>query len=442
MKRRQFLKAAGCSALPPAAIAAPAIAQSMPELKWRLTASWPKSLDTLYGACETFAKYVSEATDGKFQIQTFAAGEIVPGLQVLDAVQNGTVEMGHTAPTTTSARIRPGRCSAPLPFGLNSRQQNAWFYDGDGQKLINEFGKKFNATLSADGQYRRADGRLVPQGDQDRSTTSRVSRCASAAGPARRSASSASCRSRSPAATSIRRWKRAPSTPTEWVGPYDDEKLGFYKVAKYYYYPGWWEGGTAIHFLINLAKWNALPKSYQAIVTRGRRLRQCRCRRAIRCAQSAGAEAAGRGRHAAAAVLAGDHGGLPEGVERGQRRDLGGQCRLQEGLGLACVAFRNDEYLWWQVAEYTYDTFMIRTPRDAAESRHERMRSGPARKAGPVALLGAFRRLPLTTLVEPLQTGFSSRAPSWFRPCPERANQTRARAGGSRYEKPTGGYRG
>ena len=96
MKRRQFLTAIGAGAAA-TAIAKPAIAQTAPEVKWRLVASWPKSLDTLYGACETFAKYVSEATDGKFQIQNFAAGEIVPGLQVLDAVQNGTVEAGHTA---------------------------------------------------------------------------------------------------------------------------------------------------------------------------------------------------------------------------------------------------------------------------------------------------------------------------------------------------------
>ena len=96
MKRRQFLTAVGASAAV-AVIAKPAIAQSMPTIKWRLTASWPKSLDTIFGACETISKYVSEATDGKFQIQTFAAGEIVPALQVLDSVQNGTVEMGHTA---------------------------------------------------------------------------------------------------------------------------------------------------------------------------------------------------------------------------------------------------------------------------------------------------------------------------------------------------------
>src|SRR6202171_292769 len=98
MKRRDFLKAAGVG-LTASAVAAPAIAQTMPELKWRLASSFPKSLDTLYGAGEMLVKYVAEMTDNKFQIRIFAAGEIVPGLQVLDAVQNGTVEMGHSAGT-------------------------------------------------------------------------------------------------------------------------------------------------------------------------------------------------------------------------------------------------------------------------------------------------------------------------------------------------------
>ena len=96
MKRRDFIKATGIG-VAGAAVAAPAIAQSAPEIKWRMTCSWPKSLDTLFGGVEVMAKAVAEATDNKFQIQTFAGGEIVPGLQVLDAVQNGTVEMGHTA---------------------------------------------------------------------------------------------------------------------------------------------------------------------------------------------------------------------------------------------------------------------------------------------------------------------------------------------------------
>ena len=137
MKRREFLKSAGLG-LAASTVAAPAIAQSSPEIRWRLTASWPKSLDTIYGACETFAKFVSEATDRKFQVQVFAAGEIVPALQVLDAVQNATVEMGHSAMYYYIGKDPTWALFCAVPFGLNGRQQNAWFYDGDGLKLMNE----------------------------------------------------------------------------------------------------------------------------------------------------------------------------------------------------------------------------------------------------------------------------------------------------------------
>ena len=119
MKRRQFLQATAVGAAS-TAVAAPAIAQSMPELKWRLTASWPKSLDTLYGNPEYMAKRIAELTDNKFQIQVFAAGEIVPGLQVLDAVQNGTVEMGHSAGTYYIGKDPTLAFDTTLPFGMNA----------------------------------------------------------------------------------------------------------------------------------------------------------------------------------------------------------------------------------------------------------------------------------------------------------------------------------
>src|SRR6187551_2697297 len=119
MKRRQFLKtAAGAAAA--SAIAAPAIAQSSPNIKWRLTASWPKALDTLWGSCESLARYVSDATDGHFQIQPFAAGEIVPGLQTLDAVQSGTVEMAHTAYYYYIGKDPTWALFCAAPFGLNA----------------------------------------------------------------------------------------------------------------------------------------------------------------------------------------------------------------------------------------------------------------------------------------------------------------------------------
>ena len=143
MKRREFLKTAGVGLAASSAIAAPAIAQSMPELKWRCTTSWPKSLDVPHSAAETISKYVAEVTNNKFQIQTFAAGEIVPGLQVIDAVGNGTVEMCHTAAYYFIGKDPTFALFASIPFGLNSRQQNAWFQDRGGQDMLNEFCKKF-----------------------------------------------------------------------------------------------------------------------------------------------------------------------------------------------------------------------------------------------------------------------------------------------------------
>src|SRR5438132_8063323 len=265
MKRREFLKV-GAAGMAASALAAPAVAQSMPEVKWRLTASWPKSLDTIYGACETFAKAVAEATDNRFQVQPFAAGEIVPGLQVLDAVQNGTVEIGHSAMYYYIGKDPTWALFCAVPFGLNGRQQNAWFYDGEGLKLMNEFAKKSNVyclvggnTGAQMGGWFRKDIKTV---DDLKGLKFRIG------GWAGKTLQKLGVVPQQIAGGDIYpALEKGTIDAAEWVGPYDDEKLGFNKVAKYYYYPGWWEGGTALHFLINTGKWAELPKSYQAIVT-------------------------------------------------------------------------------------------------------------------------------------------------------------------------------
>src|SRR5215831_18739776 len=143
VSRRKFIKAAGAATAGVAAtsVAAPALAQSMPEIKWRQTTSWPKSLDTLYGGAELIGKRVAAMTDNKFQIQAFAGGEIVPGLQVLDAVQNGTVEAGHTAMYYYFGKDDTFVFMSALPFGMSSRMQNAWMLHGGGLDLLNEFAK-------------------------------------------------------------------------------------------------------------------------------------------------------------------------------------------------------------------------------------------------------------------------------------------------------------
>src|SRR3989441_1842979 len=145
MQRRSFLKkaAAGVAA---GAVAAPAIAQSQATINWRMAASWPKSLDTLYGGAELICKRVAAATGGKFNIKLFAAGEIVGGLQVLDAVQNGTVECGHTAAYYYFGKDQTFAFGTAIPFGLNARQQYAWYYHAGGLELMREFYKEYNVV--------------------------------------------------------------------------------------------------------------------------------------------------------------------------------------------------------------------------------------------------------------------------------------------------------
>ena len=230
-----------------------------------MTASWPKSLDTLYGTCESFAKYVAEATDNKFQVQVFAAGEIVPGLQVLDAVQNGTVEICHTATYYFIGKDPTWALFCAVPFSLNARQQNAWYYDGDGLKLMNEFGKKFNVHAMVGGNTGAQMGgwfrNEIKTVDDLKGLKMRIG------GWAGKTLEKLGVVPQQIAGGDIYpALEKGTIDAAEWVGPYDDEKLGFYKIAPYYYYPGWWEGGTANHFLINQEKWNALPKNYQAIV--------------------------------------------------------------------------------------------------------------------------------------------------------------------------------
>ena len=196
-----------------AAVAAPAVAQSMPELKWRLTSSFPKTLDTLYGAAEQFAKAVAETTDNRFQIQVFAANEIVPALAAADAVQKGTVEMAQTASYYYFGKDPTFAFGTAVPFGLNARMQNAWMYHGGGMRADERVLQEVQHLRTAVRQHRLPDGRLVPPRDQDAGRLARPEDAHRRICRHRHDRSSAWCRSRSPAARSIRRWKKAPSTP-------------------------------------------------------------------------------------------------------------------------------------------------------------------------------------------------------------------------------------
>ena len=357
MKRRQFLAAAGAG-VTAGAIAAPAVAQSMPEVKWRLSSAFPKSLDTLYGTAEVFCKYVSDATDGKFQIQPFAAGEIVGTFQALDAVSNGTVEMIQ-APGYYYVGKDPALCiMADIPFGLNARQKNAWMYHGGGNELINEYVARFNVHCIPGGNTGTQMGgwfrKEIKSVDDLKGLKFRI------AGIAGQIMAKLGVVPQQVAGGDIYpALERGTIDAAEWVGPYDDEKLGFNKVAPFYYYPGWWEGGPTIHAMINKAKWEELPKTYKAVV-------QSACARvmvdmvakydarnpaALRRLLGAGAQLRPFSQEIMDACFKASNELYDE--ISAKNPDFK---KMYESLR----AFRNEEYLWFQVAEYTYDNFMIR----------------------------------------------------------------------------------
>ena len=358
MKRRQFLKTAGVG-LAATAVAAPAIAQSMPETKWRLTSSFPKSLDTLYGTAEVFAKAVAEATDNKFQIQVFAAGEIVPGLQVADAVGNATIEMGQTASYYYFGKDPTFAFGTAIPFGMNKRMLDAWNYVGGGIDLLNEFYKKFNIIAfpagntgtQMGGWYRKEINSL----DDLKGLKMRIG------GFAGRVISKLGVVPQQIAGGDIYpALEKGTLDAVEWVGPYDDEKLGFQKVAKYYYYPGWWEGGPMLHHMINIGKWNELPKSYQAVIQQA-----CYVANTWMMAKyDAGNPAALKRLVAGGAILRPFPAAVMDASLKAANEVYDETTKANPAFKKvydSYVAFRNDQYLWWQVAEYSYDTYMIRT---------------------------------------------------------------------------------
>ncbi|MBR0902003.1 TRAP transporter substrate-binding protein [Bradyrhizobium liaoningense] len=358
MKRRDFLKvsAAGAAAT---AVASPAIAQSSPEVKWRLTSSFPKSLDTIYGGAEQVAKYVAEMTDNKFQIQVFAAGEIVPGLQALDATSSGTVEMCHTVSYYYVGKDPTFAIFASVPFGLNARQQNSWLYQGGGNELANEFFKKSNVvgfpcgnTGTQMGGWFRKEIKTVAD------LSGLKMRIGGIAGQVLQKVGVVP--QQLAGGDIYPALEKGTIDAAEWVGPYDDEKLGFAKVAKYYYYPGFWEGGPTVHAFANLEKFNALPKNYQAILANA----TANANTWMAARYDMQNPAALKRLVAGGTQLRPFTNEVLEACLKSTNElwaEISGKNADFKKTIDAMQAYRSDEYLWWQVAEYTYDSFMIRS---------------------------------------------------------------------------------
>ena len=360
MKRRDFIKVTGLGAAGAAAIAAPAIAQSMPELKWRMPTSWPKSLDTLYGGAEMMAKMVGEATDNKFQIQPFAAGEIVPGLQVLDAVQNGTVEIGHTASYYYFGKDPTFTFGSSVPFGPNMRINQAWYMLGGGREVLNEFYTKYNVvSLLAGNTGCQMGGWFRKELTSVNDLKGLKFRIGGFAGRVLQKLGAVP--QQIAGGDIYPALEKGTIDAAEWVGPYDDEKLGFVKVAPHYYYPGWWEGGPMLLAMVNQDKWNALPKHYQRILEHAGHY----ANNWMMAKYDQGNPPALRRLLAAGAKL---HAFSPEIMQACLKaaRELHTEVaatnpdfkKTYESLS----AFAGNGYSWFQVAEIGYDAFMARNP--------------------------------------------------------------------------------
>ena len=264
MKRRNLIGYSAVAAT--TAVTLPALVgqTQTPQIRWKMATSWPKSLDTLFGGAQKVCDRVAALTNGKFTITPYQAGEIVGGLEVLDVVQQGTVQCGHTASFYYKGKNSTLVFATTVPFGFNAQQQNAWLYHGGGLEAMQKVYADFNVInfpagnlgVQMGGWFRREINTVgdlnglkmrIPGLGGD--VMSRLGVNVQVL----------------PGGEVYLALERGTLDAAEWNVPYGDEKLGLYEAAKYYYYPGWWEPGATLDVLVNLDAWNKLPKQYQEI---------------------------------------------------------------------------------------------------------------------------------------------------------------------------------
>ena len=264
MDRRSIIKHAGIAGVL-AAGAAPAV-HAQAAIRWRLASSFPKSLDTIYGGADVFSKAVKAMSGGKFEISVHAGGELMPPFGVMDGVQQGTVEMCHTVPYYFYGKNPAFALGSAIPFGFNPRQMNAWMLHGNGRKLMNEFYANYNAISFAGGNTGTQMGGWFRKeiktpadfkGMKMRLGGGLVGEVMQKLGAVPQSI---------PGGEIYQALEKGTLDAAEWVGPYDDQKLGFNKVAPFYYYPGWWEGGPEVDFFVNQKAFGGLSAENKAII--------------------------------------------------------------------------------------------------------------------------------------------------------------------------------
>lgn len=282
MKRRDFVKgaavaAAGAGALAlsacgkkeekqekAAAPAAPAVSKQMRELK--MVTTWPKGFPGLGTGAQRLADRITAMTDGRLTVKLYAAGELVPPFESFQAVSDGTADMYHGAEYYWQGKSKAFNFFAAVPFGLTADEMNAWLYAGGGQELWDELSAGFNVKPFAAGNTGvQMGGWFNKELNSVEDYKGLKIRMPGLGGEVLRQIGAA--------AVSLPGGEIFPSLQsgaidaTEWVGPWNDLAFGFYKVTKFYYYPGFHEPGTTLSSGMNKGVWDSLSKDDQAIVT-------------------------------------------------------------------------------------------------------------------------------------------------------------------------------
>lgn len=237
----------------------------LPNLRWRMVTSWPQSLDIIYGGASMLCEKVQEMSGGRFVIEPYAAGEIVPGLEVLDAVQNGTVECGHTASYYYIGKNPALAFGTTMPFGLTAQQQNAWYEFGGGLETMHKLYSDFNVINFPAGNSGTQMGGWFKREINSVSDLQGLKMRIPGLGGKVMSRLGVNVQVL-PGGEIFLALDRGAIDAAEWIGPYDDLQLGLNKAASYYYYPGWWEPGATLELQVNKSEWEKLPKEYQGML--------------------------------------------------------------------------------------------------------------------------------------------------------------------------------
>lgn len=359
MERRRFIQGAGLAGILSSGMA-PAVVMAQRNVRWRLASSYPRSLDTLFGVSEDFARNVADLTDGAFQIDVSAGGEIVPALSVFDAVQNGTVEMAHAITFYFIGKNEAFAFDAILPFGMNARMMNAWMYDGGGLQLLREIYARYgifnfplgNTGTQWGGWYRKEirsvedlKGLKMRMGNMAGHVLGKLGAVSQAI----------------PGGEVYQALEKGTIDAVEWSSPYDDQKLGFHRVAPYGYYPAWWEGSAQVTLLVNAKSYESLPKVYQEAIriattdahTRMLAKYDARNPEALRRLIAEGAKIQRMPKEVMDAAFK---------ASREVFAEFEAKSEDFRRLNAHYQKFLRDEYAWFRLSELSYDQYMAGLP--------------------------------------------------------------------------------